>query len=134
MRRVVPRAGIILLCVAVLAIAALSAGSRRADPGTGLVTSDTTWSLPPASEDGTMTTDSSPTDSPAPDAPPAETPPAKAPAGTPSAEAAPPGTAPPVKPSRDSTPPNTAIASAVVDGSRATFTFTSTEAHSVFQC
>src|SRR5256885_16506104 len=39
MRRVVPRAGIGLLCAAVLAIPALMAGPRRgADPGTGTVT------------------------------------------------------------------------------------------------
>ena len=39
MRRVVPRAGIGLLCAAVLAIPALRAGPHRAaDPGTGTVT------------------------------------------------------------------------------------------------
>ena len=135
MRRVVPRVGISVLCVAVLAIAATSGGPRHGgDPGTGLVTSDTTDSEPP-SPGGTITTEPSSTDTPAPDASSAETPPVEPPpAGTAAAEAAPVGTPRSLNPSRDSTPPDTAIASAVVDGSRATFTFTSTEAHSVFHC
>ena len=136
MRRVVPRVGISLLCVAVLAIAATSGAPRHGgDPGSGLATSDTTRSEPPPSPDEGITTQPPAIDTPAPDATSAETPSVEPPpAGTPGAEATPTGTPRPINPSRDSTPPNTAIASAVVDGSRATFTFTSTEAHSVFQC
>lgn len=136
MRRVVPRVGISLLCVAVLAIAATSGAPRRGgDPGSGLATSDTTRSKPLPSPDEAITTQPPAIDTPAPDATSAETPSVEPPpAGTQAAEGTPTGTPRPLNPSRDSTPPNTAIASAVVDGSRATFTFTSTEAHSVFQC
>ncbi len=136
MRRVVPRAGIILLCAAVLAVAATSGGQRdAAGPDTAIGATDTTRSEPPLSQDGTITTDPLFDDVPAPPAPSAEPLPAEPPpAGTPSAQSAPAGTPVPPNPSRDRTPPNTAIASAVVDGSRATFTFTSTEAHSTFQC
>ena len=126
MRRVVPRAGIGLLCAAALAIPALRAGPpRAADPGIGAVTTDTTRSASSPPRDGTITTDPLSAETPAPQTPPAE---------TLLAEPPPADTPPPVNPPRDTTPPDTAIASAVVDGSRATFSFTSTEAHSIFQC
>jgi hypothetical protein len=125
MRRVVPRAGIGLLCVAVLAISALRAGPHRAaDPGTGAA-SGTVKVF--ADADAIVTPD--PAETRAPHTPPAETLPSEPPpADTAAAQTAPAGTPPPVK------PPDTAIASAVVDGRRATFTFTSTEGHSGFQC
>jgi hypothetical protein len=136
MRRVVPRVGVSLLCVAALAIAAPNgAPPRRGGPGTALVTSDTTHLEAPPPPDATAPTDPPPTDTPVPDALSAEALPAEPPpAGAPSAEGAPAGIPRPVNAARDSTPPNTAIASAVVDGTRATFTFTSTEARSVFHC
>ena len=120
-----PRVGIGLLCAAVLAIPVLRAGPPRAsDPAT-----DTTLLGSPPAWDGTVTTDSLPAETPVPSTPPAENLPAEPPpADTPAAQTAPAGTPPPVN------PPDTAIASAVVDGSRATFTFTTTEAHSTFQC
>ena len=133
MRRVVLRAGIGLLCAAALAVPALRAGPRRAaDPGAGTVTTRSALPSPP---DGTITADPLPVDTLALPTPPAETLSAEPPpAATPPAQTAPAGTPSPVHPPRDTTPPDTAIASGVVDGSRATFTFTSTEAHSIFQC
>ena len=133
MRRVVPHAGIGLLCAAALVIPALRAGPpRAADPGTGTVT---TRSAPPSPLDGTITADPLPADTPALPTPPAQTLAAEPPpADTPPAQTAPAGTPSPVNPPRDTAAPDTAVASAVVDGSRATLTFTSTEAHSIFQC
>src|SRR5256885_267208 len=196
MRRVVPRAGIGLLCAAVLAIPALMAGPRRgADPGTGTVTvfadADATVAeatpdanagaamtlqvsaspvlesyvrFSPAGLVGTVTSarlrlwvvDAS-VDGPAlyPTDPgwtetgitwatkPGRTEPVVADlrAVTARTWGGYDGTSlgrgdgpPPVTPPRDASPPDTAIASAVVDGSRATFTFTATEVHSTFQC
>ena len=136
MRRVVPRAGISLFCAAVLAVAATGAGPPQgADPAAGVVTTDSTRSAPPPPQGEAIPTDPPPADTPGPPAPSAEALPAEPPAGlTPLPQAAPAANPLPVNPPRDSTPPNTAIASAVVDGSRATFTFTATEAQSVFHC
>ncbi|HEU5448905.1 MAG TPA: hypothetical protein VFW57_07815, partial [Acidimicrobiia bacterium] len=73
MRRVVPRAGIILLCAAVLAVAATSGGQRdAAGPDTAIGATDTTRSEPPLSQDGTITTGPLFDDVPAPPAPSAE--------------------------------------------------------------
>ena len=91
MRRVVPRAGIILLSATVLAIAASGGGPYYAsNPDTGIVTSDTNESVPPPSQDFTITTDPLPAETAAPDPP--------------SADAAPVATPVPDKPSRDATP------------------------------
>jgi len=95
-----------------------------------VVTTDTTRLAPPPPGDDTIATDPLPAGTPAPPTPPAETPPAvPPPADTPPAP-----TAAPVNGPRDTSPPDTTIASAVVNGSRATFAFTSTEGHSTFQC
>ena len=138
MRRVVPRVWVSLLCVAVLAIAATNgAPPRGGGAGTGFAAGEIIDQEPPAVPDGSTTTIPPATDTPAPDATPVETTPVEPPpseTATPPAGPAPAGNPRPVKVSRDSTPPDTAIASAVVDGTRATFTFTSTEARSVFHC
>jgi len=106
MRRVVPRAGIGLLCAAALAIPALRAGPpRAAGPGDGaVVTTDTTRAEPLPPPDGAIATDSPPADTPAPDETlPAEPPPPD----TPAAPAPPAKTAPAVTPRRNTSPPAT---------------------------
>jgi hypothetical protein len=95
-----------------------------------VVATDSTRSTEPLPRDVTIATDPLPADIPDPQAPPAET----LLAGPPPADTRPAPTAPPVNPPRDTSPPDTAIASAKVDGSRATFTFTSTETPSTFHC
>jgi hypothetical protein len=135
MRRVVPRALIGLLCLAALAVPVLKAGSPRgAAPGAGTVTLSGDAAATGAG--GTADTGGAVSgDTPASPAPPVEPPLAEpGPAGNPAAGTAPPESAPAGTQRRDTSPPDTAIASAAVDAGRATFTFTSTEVHSTFQC